>query len=112
MRRSFVVVLSVFALTLVSACGDGEEATSSNPATTAPGGAGHDDHGESSPVVEGARRIDVNATSFSFGPDEIVVHRCSSGLLGCSVAMIRMWDQVFRGWRQGGPGMRGRDPSR
>ncbi len=73
MRRSFVVVLSVFALTLVSACGDGEEATSSNPATTAPGGAGHDDHGESSPVVEGARRIDVNATSFSFGPDEIEV---------------------------------------
>ena len=77
MRRSLVVVLSVFALTVVSACGDGEEATSSNP-PAAPDGGGHDDHGESSPAVEGARRIEVNATSFAFDPDghnvEIVCH--------------------------------------
>ena len=73
MRRSLVVVLSVFALTVVSACGDGEEARSSNPATIAPAGGGHDDHGESSPAVEGARRIEVNATSFAFDPAEIEV---------------------------------------
>ena len=72
MRRSLVVVLSVFALTVVSACGDGEEATSSNP-PAAPDGGGHDDHGESSPAVEGARRIEVNATSFAFDPDEIEI---------------------------------------
>ena len=74
MRRSLVVVvLSLFALTLLSACGDGEDATSSNPATVAPDGGGHDDHGESSPAVEGARRIEVNATSFAFDPDEIEI---------------------------------------
>ncbi len=74
MRRSLVVVvvLSLFALTVVSACGDGEEATSSNP-PAAPDGGGHDDHGESSPAVEGARRIEVNATSFAFDPDEIEI---------------------------------------
>jgi plastocyanin len=32
----------------------------------------HDDHGET-PVAEGARRIDVNATSFAYDPDEITV---------------------------------------
>lgn len=73
MRRSLVVVvLSVFALTLLSACGGGENATSSNP-PAAPNGGGHDDHGESSPAVEGARRIEVNATSFAFDPDEIEI---------------------------------------
>lgn len=72
MRRSLVVVLSVFALTLLSACGGGENATSSNP-PPAPNGGGHDDHGESSPAVEGARRIEVNATSFAFDPDEIEI---------------------------------------
>lgn len=47
MRRSLVVVvLSVFALTLLSACGDGENPTSSNP-PAAPDGGSHDDHGES-----------------------------------------------------------------
>ena len=72
MRRSLVVVLSVFALTLLSACGGGENATSSNP-PPAPNGGGHDDHGESSPAVEGARRIAVNATSFAFAPAEIEI---------------------------------------
>ena len=73
MRRSLVVVvLSVFALTLLSACGDGENATSSNP-PAAPDGGSHDDHGESSPAAEGARRIEVNATSFAFDPDEIEI---------------------------------------
>ena len=73
MRRSLVVVvvLSVFALTILSACGDGENATSSNPPVA--DGESHDDHGESSPAVEGARRIEVNATSFAFDPDEIEV---------------------------------------
>ena len=31
------------------------------------------DHSESTPVAEGARRIEVNATSFAFDPDEITV---------------------------------------
>lgn len=32
---------------------------------------GHGDHGETSPVAENARRIEVTATSFRFDPDEI-----------------------------------------
>jgi cytochrome c oxidase subunit 2 len=31
------------------------------------------DHGKSSPVAEGARRIEVDATSFDFSPEEITV---------------------------------------
>ncbi len=34
---------------------------------------GHDGHDESTPVAPGARRIEVDATSFAFDPDEITV---------------------------------------
>lgn len=63
--RSFLIagrlVLAVLAAA-VSACGDDGE----NHA--AAGG-----HRESTPVVDGARRIEVEATSFEFTPDEISV---------------------------------------
>lgn len=63
---SSVVVLGIF----LAACGDGHSAGSDDPMESMSGESGGDDmaddHGESSPVVEGARRIEVNATSFAF----------------------------------------------
>ena len=78
MRRSLVAVLrSVFALGLVlTACGS-DDSGADRPMESTPGG-GMDDgmmdgHDESTPVAEGARRIEVAATSFEFDPDEITV---------------------------------------
>ena len=85
MRRS--LILSALSLVLVlSACGDTDSPeTAGNPTTTSDRGTGHDDmmdgggsteptdHGETSPVVEGARRVAVSATSFGYDPDEITV---------------------------------------
>ncbi len=61
MRRSLLAVpLSVLALGfVVTACGGGHGAMG-----------GHD---ESTPVAEGARRIEVAGTSFAFDPEEITV---------------------------------------
>jgi len=81
-RRSLVaVLLSLFALTLVlTACGD-DDPSPGHPMDMPEAGMhgrvggdpmGHGHH-ESTPVAEGARRIDVAATSFEFDPDEITV---------------------------------------
>ena len=74
MRRSLVaVLLSVLALGLVlTACGDDDSSGADHPMGSMPGG-GMDGHDESTPVAEGARRIEVDATSFEFDPDEITV---------------------------------------
>ena len=73
MRRSLVaVLLSVLALGLVlAACGDDGSEGAEHPMASMPGGMGG--HGESTPVADGARRIEVAATSFEFDPDEITV---------------------------------------
>jgi plastocyanin len=83
MRRSrlapFVLSLvSVLALSLaLTACGGDDDATPSrHPMGSMPGdhmGEGPQGHRRSTPVAEGARRIEVRATSFSFDPDVIRV---------------------------------------
>ena len=79
MRRSTTLFLArVAASSLVlAACGDTDDTTSadmpmsdSSRDGTMGGGMGHD---ESSPIADGARRIEVTATSFEFDPDEITV---------------------------------------
>lgn len=79
MRRSLVaVLLSVLALGLVlTACGDDDSSAADHPmgamSDDGMGGGMMGGHGESTPVAEGARRIEVDATSFEFDPDEITV---------------------------------------
>ena len=74
MRRSLLaVLLSVLALgLLLTACGDDDPTSADHPMGSMSGG-GMDGHDESTPVAEGARRIEVDATSFRFDPDEITV---------------------------------------
>lgn len=79
MRRSLIaVVLSLLTLSLVlAACGD-DDASTDTPMGSMPGQmdddmGGMDGHDESTPVAPGARRIEVDATSFEFDPDEITV---------------------------------------
>ncbi|MGE3622039.1 MAG: cupredoxin domain-containing protein [Acidimicrobiia bacterium] len=79
MRRSLIaVVLSLLTLSLVlAACGD-DDASTDTPMGSMPGQraddmGGMDGHDESTPVAPGARRIEVEATSFEFDPDEITV---------------------------------------
>ena len=50
---------------------------------------GHMDHGEASPVVPGARRIEVDATSFAFDPDTITVRA------GEDVAIVLRSDDIL-----------------
>lgn len=78
MRRPLTaVVLSLLTLSLVlAACGDDDSTDS--PMGDMPGHmdddmGGMDRHGESTPVAPGARRVEVDATSFAFDPDEITV---------------------------------------
>ena len=79
MRRSLVAaLLSVLALGLVlTACGDDDSSGADHPmgamSDDGMGGGMMGGHGESTPVAEGARRIEVDATSFEFDPDEITV---------------------------------------
>jgi len=84
MRRPLVLFASSLALTAVLAgCGDDDDSTSTDPlsgpstdtgdAMTDHGGAGDGAHGESSPVAEGARRVEVTGDSLSFDPTEIRV---------------------------------------
>lgn len=83
MRRSMLVVLlSVFALGLVvTSCSD-DSSSSDSPEGNMPadgmddgmmGDGMMDGHDEATPVAEGARRIEVAASSFEFDPDEIDV---------------------------------------
>lgn len=80
MRRPLLLVATLVAAALVLvACGDDD--TTSTPdmpmggmSSTSMGSMGHGmDHGDNSPVAEGARRIEVTATSFAFDPDEFTV---------------------------------------
>ena len=83
MRRTLLIVAAVLAATaLLAACGD-------DSSTGDADGMGHDDmgsdtsngmggmddmgHDDASPVADGARRIEVTATSFEFDPDTIEV---------------------------------------
>ena len=80
MRRSLVaVLLSLLALGLVlAACGDDDSSGADRPLGSMSGGGMGvgmmDGHDGSTPVAEGARRIEVDATSFEFDPEEITVN--------------------------------------
>jgi cytochrome c oxidase subunit 2 len=85
MRRSTTLFLALVATSafVLAACGDTDDTTSTDmPMSdsgmdgTMGGSMGHDGamgHEETSPVADGARRIEVTATSFEFDPDEITV---------------------------------------
>lgn len=74
MRRSLLVVLlSTLAFGLVlTACADDDSSASDTPMGDMDGH-GMDAHDESTPVADGARRVEVAATSFEFDPEEITV---------------------------------------
>jgi len=68
MRRSTTPLLAFVASTfLLAACGD----TDHGDVPMSDSDMGHDE--ASRPVADGARRIEVSARSFEFGPDEITV---------------------------------------
>lgn len=84
MRRSLpAILLSVSGLALASALvltACGADDASDHPMGAMPGGmddhmrgGGPDPHRQSTPVAEGARRVDVRATSFAFDPATITV---------------------------------------
>lgn len=67
-RRPTTLLLAVLAASslVLAACGDDDDAGSANDHEEG----GHDDTSE---VAEGAREIEVTASSFEFDPDEITV---------------------------------------
>jgi cytochrome c oxidase subunit 2 len=88
MRRSLILASSLLTLTLVlTACGDTDSDTSSpDGMSDSPMDGGMDGgsdsmgggmdgmgHDSSSPVADGARRVEVDATSFEFDPEDITV---------------------------------------
>lgn len=99
MRRSLVaVLLSALALGLaLTACGD-DDSGADHQMESMPGdgmdggmrgGGMMDGHDESTPVADGARRIEVDATSFEFDPDEITV------TAGEDIAIVLTSDDVL-----------------
>lgn len=90
MRRSLLaVLLSTLAFGLVlTACADDDPTASDTPMGDMDG---HDmdAHDESTPVADGARRIDVAATSFEFDPGEITV------TAGEDVAIVLISDDLL-----------------
>ena len=72
-RPLAIAALLLAGTTVLAACGDDDDQTSSSdtPAMDDDGHGmdGHDD--EASPVADGARQIEVNATIEAFDPDEI-----------------------------------------
>ena len=101
MRRSTTLFLALVATSsiLLAACGDTDETTSADmPMSdsgmdgTTDGGMGHDGamgHDESSPVADGAREVEVTATSFAFDPDEITV------MAGEDIAIVLTSDDLL-----------------
>jgi cytochrome c oxidase subunit 2 len=85
MRRSTTLFLALVATSalVLAACGDDDDTTATDMPMSGSGmdgemggGMGHDGtmgHDETSPVADGARRIEVTARSFEFDPDEITV---------------------------------------
>lgn len=73
MRRALVVAVAVSVLVTLAACGgDDQPLNADHPMGSMDGGMMHGRE-ESTPVAPGARRIEVDATSFEFDPDVITV---------------------------------------
>lgn len=77
MRRYTMLFLALVATSglLLTACGGRGDTTSNAgaPMTESVGGHHGGGHDKASPVADGARKIDVTASSFKYGPDEITV---------------------------------------
>jgi plastocyanin len=89
MRRSPVLFSVLFAAPLLAACSDDEtpvESSADTTSTTDSHGGGHE---EASDVADGAREIEVSATSFEFDPDEITV------IAGEEVAIVLTSDDLL-----------------
>lgn len=72
MRRLVYLLISVALVT--AACGGDDHDMDAMSSDTTESDAGHgEDHEADSPVPEGARRIEVHATSFAFDPETIDV---------------------------------------
>ncbi|HEU5083861.1 MAG TPA: plastocyanin/azurin family copper-binding protein [Acidimicrobiales bacterium] len=73
MRRSTTLLLALVVAmpAVLAACGDDDSSGTDATATED----GHDDggHDDTSPVADGARKIEVTASSFAFDPEEITV---------------------------------------
>ncbi|MFA5564677.1 MAG: cupredoxin domain-containing protein [Acidimicrobiia bacterium] len=93
--RPLIAILgSALSLSLVlTACGDDDSSARDQPVGAMSENMDSDDmehdHSESSPVVDGARRVEVNATSFVFDPDEITVN------VGEDVAIVLSSDDLL-----------------
>ena len=72
-RRTIALAALATGSLLLAACGDDDDTATDMPGMEddGHGGDGHDDAREDSPVVEGAREIEVTADDFAFDPDEI-----------------------------------------
>lgn len=93
-RPLIAVVGAVLSLGLVlAACGDDDSSGADQPSPSVSEDLDGDevahDHDESSPVADGARRIQVNATSFAYDPDEITVS------VGEDVAIVLSSDDLL-----------------
>ncbi len=96
-RTTFFLAAIVLAALLLAACGSddgghGDMPMGDSSATSmgmgGMGSMGGMDHGDNTPVVEGARRIEVTASSFAFDPAEITVQA------GEDVAIVLTSDDV------------------
>ena len=75
MRRSTTLFLALVATSslALAACGDDDTTDADMPMSDSDMDGGDMGHDESSPVADGARRIEISARSFEFDPDEITV---------------------------------------
>ena len=74
MRRTPLILLSLLvAAVLFSACGDDYPAADNGGMNNGGMGDGGMGDGDNSPVADGARSVDVTATSFAFDPAEVTV---------------------------------------
>jgi cytochrome c oxidase subunit II len=70
-RPTLFLTAAVLGLGLLAGCGDDDTTTTTDAGQG--GGGEHDEHDESSDVADGARTIEVSASSFEFDPGEIRV---------------------------------------
>lgn len=75
MHRLTGLALALLASTsfVLAACGDDDADTSGAADTAANTGHGEGGHEETSEVADGAREVEVRASSFAFDPDELTV---------------------------------------
>ena len=94
MRRSTMLFLALVATSglVLAACGDTDDPTDTAGTATTESDAGHadGDHGETSPVADGAREIEVTGSSFEFEPDEITVTAGEDVAIVATVVGVRL----------------------